>query len=185
MNWLLRTARTFSDKRILASSSESAVDFADQFHVVQERVEGIEVGEAHHVRGATPCCLGDTHINLLQQTPSQQIHKRAAHLQTQGFPPQRVWACGVWWWTWCHWNPRMKWCRSCPCPSARTPVLRAPAAAPIKTQAQKSEITFWVRDELKICPRPVIASMAPWANQPQPPLTSFVTKHNCQDVTHD
>lgn len=89
-NRLSQTASTFSDESILASSSESAVDFTDQFHVVQERVEGIEVGEAHHVRGATPCCLGEQHINLLQQSPSQQIKKRAAHLQTQGFPPRKV-----------------------------------------------------------------------------------------------
>lgn len=97
-NRLLRTTRTFSDKCILASSSESAVDFTDQFHVVQERVEGIKEGEAHHVRGAAPCCLGDTHINLLQQNPSQHIktillhtyrhkvflHKRCEHVVSDG-----------------------------------------------------------------------------------------------------
>ncbi len=49
--------QTFSDEHVLARPSESAVDFTDQFHVVQERVESIEVREAHHVRGAATCCL--------------------------------------------------------------------------------------------------------------------------------
>lgn len=64
---MLQTVHTFSDERILARPSESAVDFTDQFHVVQERVESIEVGEAHHVRGAATCCLrGHIQLNLSQ-----------------------------------------------------------------------------------------------------------------------
>lgn len=33
-------------------AGEGAVNLADQLHVVEESVEGIEVGEAHHVGGA-------------------------------------------------------------------------------------------------------------------------------------
>lgn len=62
----LQTVRTFSNKSIFARPSQSAVDFTDQFHVVQERVEGIEVGEAYHVRGAATGCLrGHIYLKLL------------------------------------------------------------------------------------------------------------------------
>jgi len=39
------------------SASEGAVNLADQLHVVEEGVEGIEVGEAHHVGGVASCSL--------------------------------------------------------------------------------------------------------------------------------
>lgn len=39
------------------SAGEGAVYLADQFHVVEEGVEGVEVGEAHHVGGAASCSL--------------------------------------------------------------------------------------------------------------------------------
>lgn len=38
-------------------AGEGAVNLADQLHVVEESVEGIEVGEAHHVGGAASCSL--------------------------------------------------------------------------------------------------------------------------------
>lgn len=38
-------------------AGEGAVNLADQLHVVEESVEGIEVGEAHHVGGAASCGL--------------------------------------------------------------------------------------------------------------------------------
>lgn len=48
---------TFGDQRVLARAGQCAVDLADQLHVVEEGVEGVEVGEADHVRGAAPCSL--------------------------------------------------------------------------------------------------------------------------------
>ncbi len=44
--------RTFGDERVSVSAGEGAVNLAHQLHVVEEGVEGIEVGEAHHVGGA-------------------------------------------------------------------------------------------------------------------------------------
>lgn len=38
-------------------AGQGAVDLSDQLHVVEESVEGIKVGEAHHVGGATSCSL--------------------------------------------------------------------------------------------------------------------------------
>lgn len=38
-------------------AGEGAVNLADQLHVVEEGVEGIEVWEAHHVGGAASCSL--------------------------------------------------------------------------------------------------------------------------------
>lgn len=40
---------TFGNKRVSVCASKGAVNLADQLHVVEEGVEGIEVGEAHHV----------------------------------------------------------------------------------------------------------------------------------------
>lgn len=48
---------TFGDQGVFVSASEGAVDLADQLHVVEESVEGIEVGEAHHVGDAASCSL--------------------------------------------------------------------------------------------------------------------------------
>lgn len=43
---------TFGDKRVPVGAGEHAVNLADQLHVVEESVEGVEVREAHHVGGA-------------------------------------------------------------------------------------------------------------------------------------
>lgn len=45
-------ALTFGDERVPGGAGQGAVDLADQLHVVEEGVEGVEVGEAHHVGGA-------------------------------------------------------------------------------------------------------------------------------------
>lgn len=45
-------ALTFGDERVPVGAGQGAVDLADQLHVVEEGVEGVEVGEAHHVGGA-------------------------------------------------------------------------------------------------------------------------------------
>lgn len=50
---------TFSHERVLPRASQCAVDLAYQLHVVQEGVEGIEVREADHVRGAAACSLAE------------------------------------------------------------------------------------------------------------------------------
>lgn len=38
-------------------AGQGAVDLSDHLHVVEESIEGIEVGEAHHVGGAASCSL--------------------------------------------------------------------------------------------------------------------------------
>lgn len=48
---------TFGNKCVSVCAGEGAVNLADQLHVVEESVEGIEVREAHHVRGAASCSL--------------------------------------------------------------------------------------------------------------------------------
>ena len=48
---------TFGHKCVFVSAGEGAVNLADQLHVVEEGVEGIEVGEAHHVGGTASCSL--------------------------------------------------------------------------------------------------------------------------------
>ena len=48
---------TFGNERVSVRAGEGAVDLADQLHVVEEGVEGVEVGEAHHVGGAASCSL--------------------------------------------------------------------------------------------------------------------------------
>lgn len=61
--WLFKETLccTFGDESVFARASEGAVDLADQLHVVEEGIEGIEVGEAHHVGGAASCSLrGDS-----------------------------------------------------------------------------------------------------------------------------
>lgn len=40
---------TFGNKCVSVRASKGAVNLANQLHVVEECVEGIEVGEAHHV----------------------------------------------------------------------------------------------------------------------------------------
>lgn len=49
--------RTFGNKRVSVRACEGAVNLAHQLHVVEECVEGIEVREADHVGGASPCSL--------------------------------------------------------------------------------------------------------------------------------
>lgn len=54
--------RTFGHERVLPRAGQCAVDLAQQLHVVQEGVEGVEVRETDHVRGAATCSLtGHTH----------------------------------------------------------------------------------------------------------------------------
>lgn len=43
---------TFGDQRVSVRARHRAVNLADQLHVVEQGVEGVEVGEAHHVGGA-------------------------------------------------------------------------------------------------------------------------------------
>lgn len=50
-------ARTFGDERVSVRAGEGAVNLAHQLHVVEEGVEGVEVGEADHVGGAASCSL--------------------------------------------------------------------------------------------------------------------------------
>lgn len=56
IRWIV-LGSTFCNKRVFVCASNGAVNLADQLHVVQEGVEGIEVGEAHHVGGAASCSL--------------------------------------------------------------------------------------------------------------------------------
>lgn len=53
----MRLGRTFGNKCVSVCAGEGAVNLADQLHVVEEGVEGIEVGEAHHVGGTASCSL--------------------------------------------------------------------------------------------------------------------------------
>lgn len=67
---------TFGDFHIFAVASQSAEDLPDQLHVVEKRVESVEVGEADLVRcGATRNLNkgGDKHFNMLEVLI--QIHK--------------------------------------------------------------------------------------------------------------
>lgn len=50
-------ALTFGDQCVPVGAGQSAIDLTDQLHVVEEGIEGVEVGEAHHVRRAASCCL--------------------------------------------------------------------------------------------------------------------------------
>lgn len=61
INFFLKRAmqsHTFSHLRVLPCACHCAVDLTDHLHVVQEGIEGIEVGEADHVSSAAPCSLG-------------------------------------------------------------------------------------------------------------------------------
>lgn len=48
---------TFGNKCVSVCAGDGAVNLAHQLHIVEEGVEGIEVGEAHHVGGAPSCSL--------------------------------------------------------------------------------------------------------------------------------
>lgn len=48
---------TFGNKRVSVCAGQGAVNLADQLHVVEEGVEGVKVGKAHHVGGAASCGL--------------------------------------------------------------------------------------------------------------------------------
>ena len=48
---------TFGQEYVSVRAGEGAVNLADKLHVVEEGVEGVEVGEAHHVGGAASCSL--------------------------------------------------------------------------------------------------------------------------------
>lgn len=50
---------TFGHKSVLSRAGQRAVDLADQLHVVQKGVEGVEVREANQVRGAATCSLAE------------------------------------------------------------------------------------------------------------------------------
>lgn len=50
--WAQRLRATFGDQRVSVRAGHGAVNLADQLHVVEQGVEGVEVREAHHVRGA-------------------------------------------------------------------------------------------------------------------------------------
>lgn len=53
-------------------AGNGAVDLADQLHVVEEGVEGVEVGEAHHVGDAASCSLQD-HPKMLSGQPCHNV----------------------------------------------------------------------------------------------------------------
>lgn len=46
------TPPTFGDQHVSVRARHRAVNLADQLHVVEQGVEGVEVREAHHVGGA-------------------------------------------------------------------------------------------------------------------------------------
>lgn len=48
---------TFGNKCVSVCAGDGAVNLAHQLHIVEEGVEGIEVGEAHHVGGTPSCSL--------------------------------------------------------------------------------------------------------------------------------
>lgn len=48
---------TFGDECVSIRAGQGAVHLADQLHVVEEGIEGIEVREAHQVGGAAPSSL--------------------------------------------------------------------------------------------------------------------------------
>lgn len=48
---------TFGDFQVSAMASQRAVDLSDQLHVVEQRVEAVEVREADLVRRTAPCDL--------------------------------------------------------------------------------------------------------------------------------
>lgn len=48
---------TFGDQSVSVRAGDGAVNLADQLHVVEQGVEGVEVREAHHVGGAASCSL--------------------------------------------------------------------------------------------------------------------------------
>lgn len=50
---------TFGHERVLPRAGQCAVDLTQQLHVVQEGVEGVEVRETDHVRGAATCSLAE------------------------------------------------------------------------------------------------------------------------------
>lgn len=50
---------TFGHERVLPRASQCAVNLANKLHVVQERIEGIEVREADHVRGTSSGSLAE------------------------------------------------------------------------------------------------------------------------------
>lgn len=62
-----RLRATFGDQRVSVRACDGAVNLADQLHVVEQGVEGVEVREAHHVGGAASCSLrGDTKMSLFK-----------------------------------------------------------------------------------------------------------------------
>lgn len=48
---------TFGDQRVSVRAGHGAVNLANQLHVVEQGVEGVEVREAHHMGGAASCGL--------------------------------------------------------------------------------------------------------------------------------
>lgn len=72
---------TFSDFHISAVASQSAVDLSNQLHVVEQRVEAVEVGEADLMRRATPCNLGKKEEGYFNKQPNKKNklqHSRAS-----------------------------------------------------------------------------------------------------------
>lgn len=55
--WAPCLRATFGDQRVSVRAGDGAVNLADQLHVVEQGVEGVEVREAHHVGGAASCSL--------------------------------------------------------------------------------------------------------------------------------
>lgn len=65
--------RTFGDERVPVGAGEHAVDLADQLHVVEQGVEGVEVREAHHVGGAASGGLESNATSVTDCVPSHNF----------------------------------------------------------------------------------------------------------------
>lgn len=73
---------TFSDFHISAVASQSAVDLSNQLHIVEQRVEAVEVGEADLMRRATPCNLGKKEEGYFNKQPNKK--KKLQHNRASG-----------------------------------------------------------------------------------------------------
>ncbi len=70
---------TFGDFHISAVARQGAVDLSDQFHVVEKRVEAVEVRKADLVGCAATRNLGkdgDTYFNVQKNPPTHTLHSK-------------------------------------------------------------------------------------------------------------
>lgn len=77
---------TFGDQRVSVRAGDGAVNLADQLHVVEQGVEGVEVGEAHHVGGAASCSLrGDPKMSLFKHRQKRTEVTNCARIYKNDF----------------------------------------------------------------------------------------------------